>query len=310
MDPSIFIGILFILIGFVYIYNRTWRNPEGFEEAKGKPTEKKEEKLRKEEEGRDKVIMEQNLNPPYAVDPINSVDDYEYNLIFQNEGDRGITKAQRDLLMSSYPMDWSVQPPSSELFQKGMAAFKESFANPTPQPSGNPYKQVDGSNMTPPDTLQNEMKEREILSTYVPKKPNELTTYDASDVKDIIQRIYDSKGMVADYKQTGKNVYTVIGTRRKDEKILYEDEEAAVTGGPNPAAGEKSAVSPGGSMTVGEGEAEIVVPAIATEVQAGLDPFFSPSTTQKTRDGKWDYTRWTPGLERAFAPSESRSNWF
>ena len=274
------------------IYYRNWRHPDGFTNKEEKIVERKE-------------IPVENYTPPFTTAPIQNVDDYEYNMIFQNEGDRGVTKAQRDMLMSKYPMDWSVQPPSSSLFQQGLASFKESFENPLPEQKGNPYTTVDGTNMTPPDTLSSELKEREILATYVPKKPNELTTYDAADAKELIHKIYDAKGLVPDYKETSKNVFMIVGTRRKDEKIVYEDEEAAATVGPNAAVGEGVPVQPSGTTM---GEAQVVVPAIASEVQLGLDPFFTAGS--KTRDGRWDYTRWTPGLERMFAPTESRTEWY
>ncbi len=252
------------------------------------------------------IPVEQSADPPYATDSIRSLDDYEYNMIFKNEGDRGITKAQRDALMSAYPMDWSVQPPSSSIFQQGLAQFKEGFETQAPVAiKTNPYKNIDGSSMVPPDTLANELKEREILATYVPKKPNDLTTYNAADAKELIQKIYDAKGLVPEYKQTGKNIFTIVGTRRKDEKVVYEDEQAENTIGPNPSAGEGVPVEASGTTM---GEAQVVIPAVAAEVQAGLDPFFTAGT--KTRDGKWDYTRWTPGLERMFAPTEPQSNWY
>lgn len=298
MDKGpIFIVSLIGLIIVYYLYTRAWRHPQGFTDA-GKPTQDKEDAVKKKEAAATKVVMDEIANPPFVTDPIQSVDDYEYSLIFKNEGDRGLTKQMRDRLMSAYPMDWSTQPPSSAQFQAGLAAYKEAFANPPPQPKGNPYKEVDGSNMTPPDTLSAELKEREILATYVPKKPGELTTYDVEDARDIIAKIYDAKGLVPTYKQTGPNQFTILNTTKKDEQVVWEDEappvaaQADATQGANPQAGEGT----------------IVVPAVAQEVAQGLDPFFTPGT--KTRDGRWDYTRWTPGLERMFAPTEPMTNWY
>jgi hypothetical protein len=252
------------------------------------------------------VIMEPVYEKPFATTPIQSVDDYEYNLVFQNEGDRGITKAQRDYLMSQYPMDWSTQPPSSSKFESGLAKFKEAFENKPQLPKENPYKQVDGSSMVPPDTLSIEQKEREILATYVPKKPQELTTYDAEDAKALISKIYDAKGLVPDFMEKKPGVFVVTGTRRKDEKIVYEDDEAPNSSGPLASAGERSMADTPVLESVGEGN--IVVPPVGYETSAGLDPFFTAGA--KTRDGKWDYQSWTPGLERMFAPSEPRTNWF
>lgn len=299
MYNFLIIGTLIIVLILLMIYRRNWRHPDGFQNSS------KESKDVKKSENEKEIPVEPPITPPYAMDRINSVDDYEYNMVFRNEGDRGITKAQRDMLMSSYPMDWSVQPPSSELFQQGLAKFKEGFESKDPFQSENIFKNIDGNSMTPPDSLENEMKEREILATYVPKKPNELTTYDAADAKELIHRIYDAKGLIPDYKQTGKNVFTIVGTRRKDEKIVYEDEEAQATVGPNASAGESLPVQESGTTM---GEAQVIVPAVSSEIQAGLDPFFTAGS--KTRDGRWDYTRWTPGLERMFAPTEAQTNWY
>jgi len=42
-----------------------------------------------------------------------------------------------------------------------------------------------------------------------------------------------------------------------------------------------------------------------------LDPFFTPvSQEARTRSEKWDYTSWTPGLERSFAPTEPQTKWY
>lgn len=289
MDSITFLMILVVAIGGLYLYSRAWRHEEGYA-----PPSK--DTLTADQKNADTIVVEEELNKPYSLDPIRSVDDYEYSLVFRNEGDRAMTKAVRDTLMSKYPMDWSIQPPSSQGFQSGLAAFKEAFANPVPvnNTEKSPFRNIDGSKMIPPDTLADERKEREILQTYTPKDPQSLTTYNAADAKELIEKIYDAKGMIAEYKETGPNQFTIIGTRKKDEKIVYEDDpEVAPTGqGPIAAAGEGT----------------IIVPAVAAEVQGGLDPFFTPSN--KTRDGKWDYTSWTPGLERMFAPTEPQTNWY
>lgn len=297
MDKGqIFLLSLFGLVIMYTLYTRTWRHPQGFI---GSTNLAESNAQTKKEAAAKKVVMEEADNPPYSTNPIQSVDDYEYSLIFKNEGDRGMTKEVRDRLMSEYPMDWSVQPPSSTHFQAGLTSFKESFQNTPPMPKANPYREVDGSTMTPPDTLAVEQKERELLATYVPKKPGELTTYDAEDARDLIGKIYEAKGLVPTYKQTGPNQFTILTTRKKDEEIVWEDEAPSMekqqqdaTLGANPSAGEGT----------------IVVPAVAQEVAQGLDPFFTPGT--KARDGRWDYTQWTPGLERMFAPTEPMTHWY
>jgi len=223
--------------------------------------------------------------PPFATDQIQSIDDYEYNMIFENEGDRGMTKKTRDLLMSKYPMDWTVQPPSSFIFQKGLSSYKESFTDSPNSNLPSPYMTID-NDMNPPVYKD----EKDILATYTPKKPNELTTYDAADAKEIIDKIYGAKGLVANYKQTANNTFTVMSTRPKDQKVVYEDEVPQPQGTASTAP-----VTSNGETAVTE--------------KYTVDPFYTVNP-ERSRDGKWDYTSWTPGLERMFAPTEPQTNWY
>jgi hypothetical protein len=281
MSEGIF--ILLVFVAFILLITRIPKSPkgiQGFQASNG------------EAEDASGVIMEET-NPPYATQGINSVDDYEYNLVFRNEGDRAMTKETRDFLMSSYPKDWSTNPPSSELFQEGLAAFKESFTGCSKKSTSNPYKEVDGSNMTPPDYNKLDAQEKEVLATYVPKKPGELSTYDAEDAKEIIDRIYKAKGLIPDVRQTDENVFTIMGTRPASASADADAEAVA----------EQYAVASQDAV-VSSGE----IPVTMTEPKV-RDRFFT-EPQERTRDGKWDYTSWTPGLERMFAPTDERRNWY
>jgi hypothetical protein len=283
VPEGIFILLVFVAFALILI-TRIPKSPkgiQGFEASNGA------------KEDASGVIMEET-NPPYATQGINSVDDYEYNLVFRNEGDRAMTKETRDFLMSSYPKDWSTNPPSSELFQEGLAAFKESFVSSCGSTSkSNPYKEVDGSNMTPPDYNKLDAQEKEVLATYVPKKPGELTTYDAEDAKEIIDRIYKAKGLIPDVKQVDENVFTIMGTR---SSASSSDADASLE--PQHAVASQDAVVSSGEIAV-----TITEPKVR-------DRFFTDLGQERTRDGKWDYTSWTPGLERMFAPTDERRNWY
>ncbi len=303
MELPTFLGFVFFLL--VSILTITifihWKAPSVSDASGSVPP------LHKVPQTKTVTVFEEPEYAPFATTQINSVDDYEYSMVFQQEGDKAMTKAQRDLLMSQYPMDWSTQPPSSALFQEGLAKFKEAFENPSKQKAEwteDVYKQVSGDNMIPPDTLAVEQQEREILATYKPKDPESLKTYDAADAKEIMKRIYSSKGKVAEYQEVRPGVYVVLQTRDKNEKIVYEDD---MDGTHPPVAGEtQAAATMDANKAVGENTIE--VPPAVEQVQRGMDPFFSPGT--KERDGKWDYTSWTPGLERMFAPTEPRANWY
>ena len=242
-----------------------------------------------------RVIMEYTTLDPVAKDAIQAVDDYEYNMVYQNESDRELSKALKNKLMSQRPMEWSGLPPSSSQFQAGL---RESFQNGTATVPDNahPYQDVNGGAMVPPDTEAIETEERKILQSYKPPSTQELGSYSAEEDPDkLIHRLYEAKGLVPRIAhKEGTNVYEIVGVRRKDEKILYEDEEA-------PAS-----LSP----VAGAGEAQIVVPPTAYDTAAAKDPFYdTTSPGGKSRIGKWDYQSWTPGLDRMFAPTNATQNW-
>jgi hypothetical protein len=217
------------------------------------------------------------------------MDDYEYNLVFANEADREMTTEQQNKLRSQYPLDWAAQPPSSSQFQKGM---KEMFENKEEQPveptgANNPYTAIVDSSMTPPDTLAMERAEREIIQTYQPKHAGDLTTYNVDDAMELIQKIYDKKNEIPQVVKKNDNVYEIVGTRKKNEKIVYDDGTEADAAAPPPS---------------------VAVPQAPADLNTALDPFFDADSG--TKKGKWNYRQWTPGLERMFAPTESKVDWY
>ena len=243
--------------------------------------------------------FEEPADKPYVTRPINDVDDYEYNLVFQNEGDREMSKAVLNKLTAQYPLDWSGLPPSAMRFQEGFKQQQEAYANAPPVPQGvNPFKEIDGSSLTPPDTSAIEMEERKILSTYVSKPPVPPAEYNIDDAKQLIDKIYEKKNLIPEVKVRDNNVYEVIGTRRKDEKIVYEGDDVQQ---------ESEAPVVGTEAIAVAMEDQITIPQRASDIAAGLDPYYTPNTS--TRTGRWDYMRWTPGLERMFAPTYPTQDW-
>jgi hypothetical protein len=238
------------------------------------------------------------IDVPYTQQPINDVDDYEGNIVYMNESDKALSKELKNKLMSQRPMDWTGLPPSSSQFQAGL---RESFENakPTVPDDAKPYQNIDGDLMQPPDLSEAEKTEKKILQTYKPKFPPTPTSYDPRDAQELIKQIYDAKGLVPQVKhKDGTNVYEIIGVRKKTEKVMFEDEEAEATDGPNKASLEST----------------INAPQVATDMsRQSKDPFFDPGTQAvqtKGRTNKWNYTSWTPGLERMFAPTEEQQQWY
>jgi len=81
-----------------------------------------------------------------------------------------------------------------------------------------------------------------------------------------------------------------MSTRPKDQKVVYEDEVPQPQGTASTAP-----VTSNGETAVTE--------------KYTVDPFYTVNP-ERSRDGKWDYTSWTPGLERMFAPTEPQTNWY
>ena len=307
MNGDVIFMILFglILFGYILLYVKGRKYLEPFQNAGTGPTVNQiypvPPPLMPETAPIDsrpgRVVMEQTSLDPVAQGQIKKLDDFEYNMIYQNESDRALSTALRNKLMSQRPMDWAGLPPSSEQFQAGL---RESFENasPTVPDNAKPYENINGGNMIPPDTEATEMEERKILQAYKPPSAQELGSYSADEDMDpekLIDKIYAVKGLVPTVAhKDGTNVYEVVGVRRKDEKVVYEDEEAPASLGP----------------VRGAGEATIQVPATAYDTAAVVDPFYDTSAPGgKTRMGKWDYQSWTPGLERMFAPTNDTQNW-
>ena len=236
---------------------------------------------------------------PYLTNlnsPINSLNEYEVATVFNNRGSKPASRQQISDAMTSYPMDWTVQGPDSQHFQENQAAFEKEQANKASDPAPTSfYREVDGSNMTIPDTEAMNEEEKQILQTYVPETSKGLLQYSVEDVKQLVDRVYTKRGLVPviNKSKQGENIWEITEVKEKDPKIVWEDE---VERDVQRAAMEQ------------RGEEVIQVPYTVTDVSAGLDPFFQ--SRNRVRDGKYDYTEWTPGLERMFAPTYPLKSWF
>jgi hypothetical protein len=276
----VLIGLVFV---YLYIYFMSRAYLEKFEDASGSVVDDYEPLMKNND-----IILD-SVTKSFMNKPINSLDDYEYNSVFENENDRELTKGLRNKLMSQYPMDWSIQPPSSTYFQQGLKDVPEG-APVDASGIDMVYEDVDGTNTQPIDMDSVEMKERQILKTYIPKKTSDLKTYDVDDAYTLIKNMYNAKGLIPEVKHNkDTNIYEVIGTRKIGEKVRYEDEDVGET-----------VESDENSVTV--------VPPAAKDFLNDSDPFYN--THNKTRMDKWDYTKYTESLERMFAPSYPRSQWY
>lgn len=232
---------------------------------------------------------------PYVTSPIYDLDDYEYSRIFQLEGTKEVSKQQLNDAMSRYPLDWSTQPPDSQHFQENQNAYLHDLKKDKAPPYTGLYKEIEGSDLTPPDMKKIDEEEQKILQTYKPESSKGLLSYSLDDVKHLIDKVYGKRGLIPTIERShqGPNVYEVVEVHKKNEPIVWEDDY------------ERMADSQRAKL---RGEELIEVPYTVGDITAGLDPFFQGRTSVRNR--KNDYTKWTPGLERSFAPTYPEKSWF
>ncbi len=271
----------------------------------------------------DSIPVEQSCGDewtkPYATTPIMKVDDYDHDVVYQQEGDRQYSKAMINRMTSQRPFEWPGLPPSAGNFQAKQQQWMVDIAKAaTPyanEKEGGPkfrtyqdlmdaqqrineasgstkqYRTIEGFASLPPDSEGIEEQERKLLKTYVPACSKDLK-YDVDDAKELIKQIYEKRGQRAKVEVADDGTYQIYETEEINPKITYEDDPSQVE-----RLSEVDAQS-----------ARIEVPSAANDLASGLDPFFS--TTGRLRADRTDYTQWTPGLERMFAPNEARTNWY
>ena len=217
---------------------------------------------------------------PYLLNPIDDLDDYEVSQIFQNQGSKEASKKQISDAMTRYPMDWSMQGPASQNFQDNQENEKKKQDIPG-------YEEIEN---TVPSTVDSE--ELKILQTYKPESSKGLLEYSVDDVKSLLEKVYLKKGLipVIEKSKQGQNIWEITELKEKNPHIVWEDE-----------------VETDRQKMEKRGEESIEVPYTVSDVAAGLDPFFQPRG--EVRDGKYDYNKFTPGLERMFAPTYPIKAW-
>jgi len=295
MEQAIF-GILALAVLFLYVMGRYYLREGMSSDAPATY---------------DTTAVRADLEPdrPFVSKPIDDLDDYEYSLVFQNEGNRQAGRAAINAAMSRYPLDWTNRPPSDEKFQKYREAFVDAAASQAGQAAGTEeMANVGGKLMTqpatagsrvatsvatvPPDQDKMDAEELKILQMYKPEKAQDLIHYSLDDAETLVKKIYARRGLIADVEPSkqGNNVFEIVEVRRKDEPIVWADEL------PPPQRYQL------------RGEQQIEVPQFVNDIAAGLDPYYEPRSS--VRMSRNDYTKWTPGLERQFAPTYPVKNWY
>ena len=261
--------VILLLIGYMAIYLGSRKYFETFQASQGKPNSN--------------ASLPEN---PYPTQP--DVDEYEVSAVFQNQGSREASQQQISDAMTRYPLDWANQGPASQTFQEKQIQYTKDV-NYAAQPA--PYSKQ-GTEATVPESLEEE--ERKILQTYQPKSSKDLLSYSVDDVKHLLDKVYDKKGLipVIHKSKQGENVWEVTEVKEKNPTIVWED---------NAEQTEQEKVMRQ------RGEQTIEIPYPASDLAAGLNPFMN--ARERVGKGKHDSPQWAPGVDRMFTTSYPIPQW-
>jgi hypothetical protein len=248
----------------------------------------------------------------YAKTPINSLDDYEYNRVFELENRprmAPLSKQVKSNLLSAMQLDWPILPFSSDTKTKLEEQFVDArmqdvFREPK---SGVFFKNMEGADIAPPDEDAAAAREAKILSAY---QPTDITTHVVDDEYERVAKV------VAQQYSTDPDWEPVVEKRGPHQYAVTELRPRRKTN----KAGEEEVVWEGeGTTTIDQAkqqgllEGGEVKPTSMTIQDNLADPFFAKTgVADHSNDTFWRYdqfSKWTPTLERMFAPTDPTNQW-
>jgi hypothetical protein len=234
---------------------------------------------------------------PFAKTPINKADDYEYTRIFQNENSpRGeISKTAVNSMLAKKQWDWAQLPFNSSTRADAEDQFNTARADSAQRDpkSGVFFKNVEGADIKPPDVVSIEQTEKAGLKPFVERPAEKLLEHNIEDVGEMVRKMYaDDPNWEPVVEKIGENEYRVSELRPKPRKEHYAGAE---------------------EPTIERAKANGMISA-EVDVEGGRqDPYFDKQgVLDYGNDRFWEYKdfkKWTPGLERMFAPSLDTTNW-
>jgi hypothetical protein len=248
------------------------------------------------------VFETENTEETSVKTPINKLDDYEYTRIEQSErAERNaLSKAVKNELMEGRALDWANLPFNSEARAFAEDTFiagrmEDMYRDPK---TGVFFKNMSGRGILPPDVEAEKMREAKILSSY---RPTDFTKHTIDSKTESVARLVNDM-----YKsdpnwepvvsKTGENKWEVTELRAKPRKETYQDAQAV-------------------SLATAEATG-LAQPPVSVDIADRLrdDPYFDKSGVGDRDNNKFwnykDFNKWTPGLERMFAPTLDNKEWY
>ena len=234
-----------------------------------------------------------------AKTPINKLDDYEYSRIFKSESQfrYALTPESKSEMLSKYVLDWANLPFNSQERadkEDGFNAIRMEGGFREPK-SGVFFTNMETPTIATPDEEAAKARERALLSQY---RPTDISKHiidsETEAVAKLVNDVYaGDKNYEPVVTKTGENQYEVTELRPKSRKELWEDAQT-----------QKDVLREG----IGHPK-----PSVEISNQMADDPYFDKGGVEDRSNGRFwkydDFNKWTPGLERMFAPTFSTQEW-
>lgn len=239
-----------------------------------------------------------------AKTPIRKLDDYEYTRVYETErnGKNTISVEGKNKLMSERILDWASMPFNSDKFAEKSNEFVAArMDNIWVEPkSGVYFRNMRGDDVLPPDVEAEKERERQVLAEY---RPTDVTKHiidsKTEQVAKLVNKMYENDpDWIPIVEKQSDNNYAITELIPKPRKERYEDAEAQKLG--------LKDVARNGDIQP--------KPTIDILNRLEDDPYFTKTgVADMTNDRFWNYNdfrKWTPGLERMFAPTSETKNWY
>jgi hypothetical protein len=239
---------------------------------------------------------------PSIKKPINKLDDYEYRRVYEQErGSRNsLSQSTKNELLGTRALDWANLPFNSETRAQEEDSFiagrmEDGFREPK---SGVFFNTVRGSGLEPPDVEAAHAREQKLLAAYRPTDVSKhIMDNETEAVANLVNKVYaEDKAWEPVVTKVGENQWEVTELRPKPRKERYEAEATQEL-----------------SMMEAKG---LVVPPPVVDIDDRIrgDPYFDKSGVgDRDNNRLWnykDFNKWTPGLERMFAPTSDNKTWY
>jgi hypothetical protein len=255
-------------------------------------------------------VLDTTANPGNQLNPqapIQDLDDYEYNRVFQLEdiSRNTITKEQNNELMDEHIFDWANLPfNSADRAEKEDTFVAGRMESGFPEPkTGVVFKDISGKGLMPPDKEAEYLREQKILAAY---KPTDISKHtvdsETEQVAKLVNKMYENdKNWAPVVTKTDEGQYAVTELRPKSRKEKWEDAQTvkvATTMGMNTSA---NGLEPTATLDIND--------------RIHNDPFYDKGGIMPgdAKQRVWDYSQfkeWTPDLERMFAPTARNKAWY